>query len=78
MKAYLHLIAYQKRNSQNVGQREKWFKSMLQRKMKSKFFPQYTLSMRLLVFKMHKQTKIPLLFRGTNKVTMYIFSSKLT
>lgn len=78
MKAYLRLIAYQKHNLQNVGQREKWFKPMLQRKMKSIFFPQYTLSMRLAVFKMHKQTRIPVLFRGTNKVTVHIFSSKLT
>jgi hypothetical protein len=42
------------------------------------FFPQYALSMRLAFFKMHKQTRIPVLFRGTSKVTMHIFSSKLT
>jgi len=52
MEAYLCLIAYQKHNLQNVGQKEKLFKPMLQRKMKSIFFPRYTLSMRLGVFKM--------------------------
>jgi len=69
---------FQKHNSQTVGQREKWFKPMLQRKIKSIFFSQYTLSMKLTVFKMHKQTRIPVLFRGISKVTMHIFSSKLT
>jgi hypothetical protein len=41
-------------------------------------FFQYTLSMKLGGFKMHKQTRIPVLVRGANKVTIHIFSSKLT
>jgi len=46
-------------------------------KNKIHIFFQYALSTKLAVFKMHKQPRIPVLVRGTNKVTMHIFSSKL-